>query len=153
MTRKHVRGMPKETAHSSQSSTQKAQARFLSAFSSYGIVSKACQWADISRRTFYNWKDADEEFCKAFEYSRREYEDSIEERLQAECDKRAFAGSDVLLMFRLKKLNPSYRERWSGEIKVKNVDNEAEMHAKLAATAEGRELIRRMSAIMEEGGE
>lgn len=157
-------GAKKETI--TQARVSARQDMFLEAYARCGNITDACKTAEVGRTTHYLWLE-DEDYCKKFADACAEYVD----KLQRECDRRAIEGvesfipgrdgalvrkveySDSLLMFRMKKVDPTYRERWSGEIKVKNVDNEAEMHAKLAATAEGRELIRRMSAIMEEGGE
>src|SRR5262249_906090 len=78
---------------------------FLAALESTGSVTQAAEAAKISRTFAYHDRKSDPEF-------RAQWEDAIERGADAlvdEARRRAFAGSDVLLMFLLKGLQP---QRW-----------------------------------------
>jgi len=104
---------------------------FISAFARCGYVNQAAKVANIHRDTHYAWLVSDPEYAEAFEGAKQEYIGLLE----AECDRRAVTGvdeplvhqgqftkdengkvltrkkySDILLMFRIKKLDPSYRD-------------------------------------------
>ena len=72
---------------------------------------KACKAAGITHSTPSTWERSDPEFAEKYNGARL----AAIERLEMVCDKRAKAGSDTLLMFRLKKLDPSYREHFNVE--------------------------------------
>lgn len=95
-------------------------------------VTKSVLAAGVSRTRFYQYMESDPVFAKAVEQAREVYL----EKLEAECDRRAVEGvlepvgwhqgepgawvrrySDILLMFRMKKLDPSYREN-AGQVNV-----------------------------------
>jgi hypothetical protein len=107
-----------------------------------GNVSKACQLAEISRRTIYNWKSEDAEFAAAWE----EAVDFGTDELEEEARRRAFAGvdepvfyqgsecgmirkySDTLLIFLLKGRKPeTYRERVTIDVNKLDSDIEREL--------------------------
>lgn len=73
-----------------------------------GNVGGACQAAGISRVTAYTWRAQFERFRRAWDEA---VEDAIDE-LEAECRRRALAGSDVLLWKMLSSLRRNtYGER------------------------------------------
>ncbi len=80
---------------------------FLIQFAKTGNISATCDALGISRWAIYErWFETDEEFKALFKKAELQYLD----KLTAECDRRALDKSDILLMFRMKKLDPSYRE-------------------------------------------
>ena len=90
----------------------------------YGVTTSA-NAAGYGRRTVYDYRKSDDEFAARWEDAVAEYVESLE----CEVDRRAVEGvakpvfyqgkkcgeinefSDTLLMFRLKKLDPSYRDK------------------------------------------
>lgn len=89
-----------------QSARQKKA--FLEDFATHGTVTAGAKAAGCGRRTVYDWLARDEEFRKAFAESEQQAIDGLER----EAVKRAFAGSDTLLIFLLKGNRPTkYRER------------------------------------------
>lgn len=84
------------------------KAAFLAALAKYGSISAACRATGTGRQTHYDWLKADPDYAQGFADAN---EERIE-RLEAEADRRAKEGSDVLLIFLLKAARPSvYRER------------------------------------------
>jgi len=84
------------------------KARALRAYSRSGVVSRACTAANISRRTWYRWRQED----PAFYQLARDAEEAVADRLEAVAIKRATKAegpSDTLLIFLLKNLK---RERF-----------------------------------------
>jgi len=99
---------------------------FFSALSSSALVGSAAKAAGYSRTAIYLYRKNDEEFAARWEESINGHIETLE----AECDRRARDGviepvyykgevcgeirkfSDTLLMFRLKKLNPEYRDSY-----------------------------------------
>src|SRR5215213_4526579 len=102
---------------------------FLQHFAVMGNVTRACQAAQVGRRTVYDWQEQDEAFVQAY----RQAELESTEVLEAEAFRRAHDGverelpvfyqgeivgsrveqhySDTLLIFLLKARNPAkYRE-------------------------------------------
>ena len=86
----------------------------LSAFKKCASVTKACEIADISRSSFYEWLKEDPEFKAAYEAAREEAIQVLED----EAIKRAtIGGSDTLLIFLLKAARPQkYRDYVRQEI-------------------------------------
>jgi len=111
----------------------KKQRAFLAAYATLGVIYSAASAARIHASTHYDWLKRDPRYVARFEEAR----ERVLERLVREADRRAVEGlerlkfhdgaaiidprtgrpyiereySDVLLMFRIKKLDPSYRER------------------------------------------
>lgn len=82
---------------------------FLAAFAVLGNVSRAAASAGIDRRTHTTWKTEDGDYADAFVDAREHGADALVEEAQ----RRAFVGSDTLLIFLLKGLRPEvYRERY-----------------------------------------
>jgi len=111
---------------------------FLKTYSKCGNISKAAEMAGISRRSHYDWLH-DPEYQDQFALA----EKAFIQVLEAEADRRGLEGiddivvqggkivkddegeplikkkhSDNLLMFRLKKLDPSYRENYDHTMRV-----------------------------------
>jgi hypothetical protein len=81
------------------------QRAFLTGLENTGSVTQASEAAKISRQTVYENKQNDPEFSRQWDEALEQSADALEE----EARKRAFAGSDVLLIFMLKGLRP---QRW-----------------------------------------
>lgn len=86
---------------------KKWRAAFLDKLAEHGSVTKAAKQAHISRMTAYRERLADAEFAAAWDVAKDRGIDALED----EAIERAFAGSDVLLMFRLKAERPKYRDK------------------------------------------
>ena len=103
------------------------QEAFLAEYSKCGAVYKAAAAAGCTYQSTVNWLDLDSfSFQKRYQEARARYL----EKMALECDRRALEGvdhpvihlgvitdtykqySDNLLMFRMKKLDPSYRENY-----------------------------------------
>lgn len=128
-------GLPdKPTAD--QFNTWNMQERFLEAYAQVGGVYKAAAQSGCSARAFENWHRADVfGMQNRFQEAQRQYL----EKMEAEADRRGIEGvdkpvyylgdqvgtykvySDNLLMFRMKKLDPSYRENAVVEEKLDEV--------------------------------
>ncbi len=92
---------------------------FLKAYERYGTVTAAAKAVELSRDTVYRWRREDSAFAEAFENAR----EAVADLLETECLRRAYAGSDLLLIFLLKGLKPEkFRERQETRI---NADNDA----------------------------
>jgi hypothetical protein len=106
--------------------TAKKREAFLAALEKTANVSRACQTARIPRRSVYDWREADEEFAKAWEEALERGTDALED----EAIRRAHQGvlkpvyqggkkvgtireySDTLLIFMLKARRPEkFKER------------------------------------------
>jgi hypothetical protein len=81
------------------------QPAFLIALEKTGSVTVAAQVAGIDRAKSYHYKRTDEKFAALWDRALDQAADSLED----EARKRAFAGSDVLLMFSLKGIRP---QKW-----------------------------------------
>lgn len=102
---------------------------FILGLTVHGSVSAACDIARINRKTVYNRRDEDAEFRDQWDEALVE----CRENLEAEIMRRAVEGdpiythyqghrvclgrrkSDLLAMFMMKKLDPSYREAHTGD--------------------------------------
>ena len=124
------------TAQTAQSETKREsdakKERFLEAAGGCATILAAAKASGVSRRSHYFWLENDPSYAEAFRYAREDYLDKLTE----ECDRRAIKGvnkpvfhqgmqcgtipefSDSLLMFRMKRLDPAYRERFDGTVKV-----------------------------------
>lgn len=81
---------------------------FLTALAAGQSVTAAAEAAGIDRKTAYRWRDAEPDFADA-------WEDALEDgtdRLEDEALRRAYNGSDTMVIFLLKARRPKkYRER------------------------------------------
>ena len=81
------------------------QKAFLAALEQTGSVTQAAEAAKISRFSVYKYKREDPNFARQWD----EALDMAADTLEDEARKRAFAGSDNLLMFLLKGIRP---QKW-----------------------------------------
>lgn len=87
--------------------SQQKRDAFLKAYERLGTITHAAKEAGVSRRTVYNWQQADEDFALAMHDCREQ----VTEDLEREAVRRAKDGSDTLLIFLLKANRPEkYRE-------------------------------------------
>lgn len=107
-----------------------SQAAFLASFAQHGIISQACQDADINRSTVFRWKEHDASFLVRYNQALEDAKDAvrgeIKRRAQDGWDEAVYqlgkyAGtvhkySDTLLIFRAKALMPEYREKQQIEV-------------------------------------
>lgn len=109
-------------------SSQYKKAAFLAAFSKCGSVTESAKRVKTNRENHYFWLKTDPEYVKAFEAVQLEAADALED----EATRRAYAGSDTLLIFLLKGLRPEkFRER--SEVRMPGLE------AKLADILRARE--------------
>ncbi len=91
-------------------------------FAETGSHAQAAAASGVSVRQAYNWRHDPRPEYQEFRESLKEAEQALIDRLEAEVFKRATeGGSDSLLMFLLKKHDPSYRENY----KAPSVEQEA----------------------------
>ena len=94
--------------------SQQKKDRFLEAYAELGTLTYAAIAAGCSRRSHYNWLEDDPDYAQRF----RDAEDAAVDGLEQEAIRRAFAGSDTLLIFLLKGLRPDrYAQRTTVEVK------------------------------------
>lgn len=96
------------------------QEPFLEELEYHGCIEVAARNAGVSPRCVYRHRVADEDFAldmmEALDYAKSSLEDECERRARDEYDengKLVRRGSDILLIFRLKKLDHSYRDNWT----------------------------------------
>lgn len=82
--------------------THPKQRAFLLAFCSLGQITAAAEAAGCSREAHYDWLNTDEAYRAAFAIAQTIAGDALEDIAR----KRAYEGSDKLLMFLLKGLKP-----------------------------------------------
>lgn len=96
------------------------QTNFLQAYAACGTIQKACAETKISRDRVSRWKKTDLAFQTAFDLADSKYTEKLEEILDRQVEK-----NPILLMFALKKRDPSYRENFkmehSGEVAIRVV--------------------------------
>jgi hypothetical protein len=102
--------------------TLKKRAAFLASLREDGNARRACLVCGIGRSTAYQYRADDEEFRAEWDAAVEEGHANLREELEEEAAKRAVSGSDTLLMFLLKKHDPSYREKHdintTGEVSI-----------------------------------
>lgn len=81
---------------------------------SHGVISTACQNSGISRGTFYNWKESDEEFRIAVEEINENAIDYVEGKLFSLIDGKDTASTIFFLKTRGKKRGYIERTELSG---------------------------------------
>ena len=99
----HFRGMELKKL---PSITDQKKRLFLEIYRDAGTMREASERAEINVSTAYAWIHADGEFRDALEIARQE----AGEALIREARRRAMKSSDNLLMFLIKKFDPSYRD-------------------------------------------
>jgi len=94
--------------HKEELPQQLLKRAFLAAYANMATVTHAAREAGINRSTHYTWLKEDEAYAEAFRYAQEEAADNLE----AEARRRAFEGSDTLLIFLLKGARPEkYKDR------------------------------------------
>ena len=76
-----------------------------------GTVLKAAQVCGLSRQTLYREMKRDKKFKEAMESAKQEYIESLENVLDHRIRNDNDKASALLLMFKLKKENPDYRDK------------------------------------------
>lgn len=72
---------------------------FLEAYdAAAGNISVACKKANIARKTFYNWRDADKEFAEKV----NEVDESFCDLLESKAKQKVMEGDTTMLIFMLK---------------------------------------------------
>jgi hypothetical protein len=99
----------------------KRQEDFLMMYRRSGTIRSACKLARLRREVVDNWRSNDKIFREKVQRAELEYTEYLE-RIAFQ---RAESKSDLLLMFTLKKRDPSYRENFkmehSGEVALRVV--------------------------------
>lgn len=103
-----------KTAAERDCDRERAKRSFLNVLRISCNVAGACRAAKIGRRTAYDWREADEEFAKAWHDAEQEAADALEQIAW----KRATEGqSDRLMEILLKGHRPErYVEKFKGEL-------------------------------------
>lgn len=96
--------------------------RFLSALGKGYTVAAAAKEADIGRRTVYDIRDREPAFRDEWDYAMKEYQENLLGEAEAELKFRAFDRQDnkshIMLIFLMKKLDPTYKENYKNESKI-----------------------------------
>ena len=111
--------------------SEQQKRKALAAFVEYGTISAACKAAGIGRSTWYGIKKDDPQFAADAEHAKHEVADGLEQ----EAIRRAYDGSDVLLIFLLKGHKPEkFKERNYSE--VRSETKNAHTHEPVSSTNE-----------------
>jgi len=82
--------------------------RFLAAYVNTGTITGGANAIGLRRGTVYDWLAKDDKFAADFE----QVQDMVADNLEEEAIRRAYSGSDTMLIFLLKGLKPErYGER------------------------------------------
>lgn len=92
--------------------TLSQKSKFLACLSIGLSVTEACKQAGVPRRTVYYWRKEDVSFADAWEDSVSSSIEVLEDHLRKRATDPDDKNSHILLMFLLKKLDPSYRENY-----------------------------------------
>lgn len=84
-----------------------------------GNVGSACALVKIGRRTFYDWKEADEEFKKKAEVVVGEQREEMHDYAENKLFEHIKAGNIASLIFYLKTRHPGYKLKFKFEGKIK----------------------------------
>lgn len=99
---------PVEAIASHQRKMKENQENALLGYEQTGTITGACQFAGVTRSTWYAWKRKTKKFATAV----AEVEQVVADSLEREAFRRAYGGSDSLLIFLLKGMRPEkYNER------------------------------------------
>ena len=112
--------MPKTPKPSAHKGNLAAKSTFLAQLKLGATVSTAAKACGVSRRTLYDWRDQDAEFRAAWEDAIKESVEVLEDEVRQRALDRNDKQSYILLMFLLKKHDPSYRENYKREVTVKH---------------------------------
>jgi hypothetical protein len=93
--------------------TVERKCTFINLYREHGSIYHAAHLTPVSRKTIYNWMEADEQFAEAVADSK---ENSLDE-LETSVYKRAFNDS-ILAMFYLKAHRPKFRDKVQIDVEV-----------------------------------
>ena len=111
------------------------QKAFLACLEQTGSVTAAAQAAKMGRSMVYQHKRSDPEFARRWD----EALDIAADTLEDEARKRAFGGSDVLLMFLLKGIRPQKWRESRATLAPAELNRMIEVELKRLAAAKGEE--------------
>ena len=80
-------------------------------FAKCGTMTRAAGKAGVSRQTLYEEEKRDKSFKAKMLNAKKEYVDSLEDVLDSRIRSANDKASAILLMFKLKKENPDYRDK------------------------------------------
>lgn len=115
-----AKNKPKQVHPSTHRSNIATKADFLSRLRAGRTVSEAAKATGTHRRTFYDWRDQDAEFRQAWEDAIQESIEELESEVRTRALDKSDKSSHLLLMFLLKKHDPTYRENYKREVTVKH---------------------------------
>jgi hypothetical protein len=118
--------------------TVERKCTFINLYREHGSIFHAAKLTPVSRKTVYNWIEADEQFAEAVADSK---EDSVDD-LETSVYRRAFTDS-LLAMFYLKAHRPKFRDKVT--IDVQTVQDEIQQRMKQVG-------LERLPASVKEGG-
>lgn len=98
------------------------RSRFLAELLRGTNVTKACELAGVPRRTMYDLRDRIPAFADEWDNAIKESKDVLLAKYEGELFERALDRNDprsyLLLMFLVKKLDPTYRDNYKTESKI-----------------------------------
>ena len=116
--------------------TRRKKDKFIQLLREGQTVINACSQISITTMSMYRHRRAEPDFAKEWDDAIEEWEKTLLQRMEAEADRRSMEGdlrpigfyrgkpftairdySDILLMFRMKKLDPAYRETPTVDVK------------------------------------
>jgi transposase-like protein len=114
--------MATKTKPQSTKEKEGRQATFLAGLLDGKTVAEAAAYAGVNRRLVYDWRDQSQSFRNAWEDAIEEAKERTLNKYELEVKDRALDRNDksshLLLMFLVKKLDPSYRDNYKTESKV-----------------------------------
>ena len=87
---------------------------------SMGNISVACKVVGIARKTFYNWKEEDDEFRKKAEEVILEQKKEMDDYAEGKLFEHIKEGNIASLIFYLKTRHPNYKLKMKIEGKIKS---------------------------------
>jgi len=96
--------------------TEAQKNKAIKTYATFGTMTKAAEACGSSRQTLYEEEKRDKSFKKAMVNAKQEYIEGLEavldHRIKDDHDK----ASAILLMFKLKKENPEYRDKFEHKV-------------------------------------
>ena len=91
--------------------TEDQKAKALKVYADKGTILAASLAISMSRETIYQEMKRDKEFKKAMINAKQSYVESLEDVLDSRIRSKTDKASAILLIFKLKKENPDYRDK------------------------------------------
>ena len=91
--------------------TEQQKNKAIKVYAKQGTVLKASQAIGMTRMTIHEEMKRDKGFKSAMQNSKQEYVESLEDVLDSRIRSQTDKASAILLMFKLKKENPDYRDK------------------------------------------